>query len=385
MYKKLFILLCFISSLSTNAFAEPSVQPKVTYHKIQNSSLNEEELKKHLGKEDPRRLPSLVALGMVSLREDKPKQADIYFKQALSEMPPTVLNKLYEFECYEGLAVSATRRLQYTEGKRYFQKAFQLTPYLPPITHPMVSELYGYYGQSLLETGYLDEARTIIQQSLKLDSTCKICHHAEQYLQLDLNSPDYFDVQGDEIIRWADDKTVINVFIEDGSTLKDWNPDYIQLAKKALMTWQTTSNNRFRFQMVSQPEQSDVTIHWSLNTMVENGETVIGLAHQEVTGEYISNKDIYICLHDNPNEIMNTNLMYSTLLHEVGHMLGISEHSPNPADVMSPVSGRQVVTGRDIATLMRIYETEANYVNPPGISVTEYRQQIALPDLQNQQ
>jgi predicted Zn-dependent protease len=71
-----------------------------------------------------------------------------------------------------------------------------------------------------------------------------------------------------------------------------------------------------------------------------------GVAHILVTARW--GDDHVADLHD----------VYATVLHEMGHALGIGGHSPDPQDIMYPSASATATTGlseRDRATLAELY------------------------------
>lgn len=183
---------------------------------------------------------------------------------------------------------------------------------------------------------------------------------------------DYFRKQK-KIYRWSDKTRFVLVYIATSSFLPDWQPWHMQLVKDALANWQFALNNRVMFVFMNEPTQADVIISWwnQAQTGVEAGAS--GLNRLKTWGHYIAENDIYLSLHNNEGRPWTPQEMYPFALHEIGHMLGIQEHSDNPADIMAPVvSSDMHITERDIATMQRIYAARADYTNPPGVHMTQF-------------
>jgi predicted Zn-dependent protease len=70
-----------------------------------------------------------------------------------------------------------------------------------------------------------------------------------------------------------------------------------------------------------------------------------------------------------------SNEIYSTALHEVGHMLGISEHSQNVTDVMCSESLVPVISERDVRMLNLISASAPEVTNPTDMTLAQFRNQ----------
>jgi Matrixin len=183
---------------------------------------------------------------------------------------------------------------------------------------------------------------------------------------------DYFRRQK-KIYRWGDQTRFVLVYIATSSFLPDWQPWHMQLVKQAFADWQFALNNRVMFVFMNEPTQADVILSWwnQAQTGVEAGAS--GLNRLKTWGHFIAENDIYLSLHNNEGRPWAPEEMYPFALHEIGHMLGIQEHSDNPADIMAPiVTSNMRITPRDIATMQRIYTARADYTNPPGVHMTQF-------------
>lgn len=182
---------------------------------------------------------------------------------------------------------------------------------------------------------------------------------------------DYFHRQR-KIYRWSDQTKFVLVHISAPQHLPDWRPENVEAVKAAFAQWQQAMGNRVMFVFMNDTANVDVTIHWwnTVSTNVEKG--ACGLNKTETWGKYISKNDVFISLHGEDGAPWSPDQVYSTALHEIGHMLGIKEHSDNPNDVMAAASATTQLTARDINTMKRIYARKADYTNPPGYHLSHF-------------
>ena len=183
---------------------------------------------------------------------------------------------------------------------------------------------------------------------------------------------DYFHQQK-KIYRWSDQTRFVLVYIATAAFLPDWQPWHVPLIKDAFADWQHAMNNRLMFIFMNEPTQADITVNWWNQAQVGVEAGASGLNRVKTCGRYISENDIYLSLHDNNGKPWSPTEMYPFALHEIGHMIGIQEHSDNPDDILAPVVRPQMhITARDIATLQRIYAARADYTNPPGMHMSQF-------------
>ncbi len=182
---------------------------------------------------------------------------------------------------------------------------------------------------------------------------------------------DYFRLQK-KIYRWNDQSKFVFVHITMADYLPDWRPENVPLVKNALSAWQRAMDNRLIFMFVSEPAGADVVVNWwdQARGNVEHG--ACGLNQTWTWGKYISQNDIYISLHQDDGTPWPPEQLYTTALHEAGHMIGIKVHSDHPLDVMAPTSLAKQLTARDIATVKQIYLQKPHYTNPVGYRLSNF-------------
>ena len=112
---------------------------------------------------------------------------------------------------------------------------------------------------------------------------------------------------------------------------------YTELVKKALLEWSLATDGHLAFVFVDEPSKAQIAIEWTTDVAhryhsFSQGETqTVELGKHGVT----LNGEIYkAMIFLNPQVKMSPANFYRTCLHELGHALGLLQHSPSTADIM---------------------------------------------------
>lgn len=197
-----------------------------------------------------------------------------------------------------------------------------------------------------------------------------------QTASLNVNPPayagDYFHLQK-KIIRWSDQTKFVLVYVSAPNHLPDWQPWNPQIIRDAFGEWQRALNNRIIFVFMNDTAQTDMVVNWwnIAAPGVESGAS--GFSTGKLWGKYMAQNDIYIALHNSRGGLHTPQELYAIALHEIGHSLGIKTHSDRPDDIMYPVTTNlSRLSQRDINTVLRIYASKPDYVNPPGYHLSRF-------------
>ena len=166
--------------------------------------------------------------------------------------------------------------------------------------------------------------------------------------------------------RW--DKRPIKVYIP-GNTYNS------QIMKNAFMQWQTRTYSAVWFSFLgdNKKDEADITVHFVEADTKCGNSAAIGCTHsrQDYNGFY-SHNDIYIAsksvqklVGDDGTVAIKTQLisapqLYRVMLHEIGHAIGINQHSNNPNSIMYKYSINdenipQKLTDEDISFVYNVY------------------------------
>ena len=166
--------------------------------------------------------------------------------------------------------------------------------------------------------------------------------------------------------RW--DTRPIKVYIPNDS------PKSVQM-KNAFLQWQerTFSAVWFTFLSADRQDEADITVHFVEKNTNCGNLSAIGCAHYRIKPDgFYSHNDIYIAsksvqqlVGDDGTVATKTSVIppdqvYRVMLHEIGHVIGISEHSSNPNSIMYAYSINdknipQVLTEEDVKFVYKVY------------------------------
>lgn len=180
----------------------------------------------------------------------------------------------------------------------------------------------------------------------------------------------------DGIVRWDKDKFPLKVYIRNES---DKNlPDYYPLQiNKALSQWQTTTGF-IKFQTTDKLREANIIIKIvNLPDNVCEGNNcmyTVGYTVPNYRGKKLHNMTITLYATDPQETYFTDKELYNTVLHEIGHTLGIMGHSYNKNDLMYMSNENnkeyiqfrstfQYLSSKDINTIKLLYKLEPDIIN----------------------
>lgn len=158
---------------------------------------------------------------------------------------------------------------------------------------------------------------------------------------------------GDNGYSWA--KNTLTVYIPADN-------DYSGMMQRAFQKWQDKSYGQLKFSFITKTP-ADIEVDFPEKT---NGTDVGDLGEYAVTikGGSISKAEIFIV--PNPKKY-SQDMIYTVMLHEIGHALGLPDSNRNLGIMHSPVDEKQDITSNDIIKLFRLngwsYMNKGTYSN----------------------
>ncbi|MBX9771064.1 MAG: tetratricopeptide repeat protein [Candidatus Obscuribacterales bacterium] len=174
------------------------------------------------------------------------------------------------------------------------------------------------------------------------------------------NDSYYRQVTTDNPIRWCSNSLPIRVAITDGREVPNFQPEFMDIAKGSFMDWASASQGRIRLVFVSDPRAADIEVVWTANPKDLPNPAEAGFADFSYRGNCLTKGTIkLLTVSMDRSQTITEKHLRKACLHEVGHILGLRGHSPDPADVMFyslPVEDKWLMpSARDVETIVRLY------------------------------
>ncbi len=158
---------------------------------------------------------------------------------------------------------------------------------------------------------------------------------------------------GDTNFHWA--KKQLKVFVHSADGVSGFKPEFNEALQESFLSWSTTGALNFEF--VNDAQQADIECSWTddvskLSSIGEGGEAV--LRHR---GAQVTHARITLLTNRTANHAqLSLKEVKALCLHEVGHSLGLMEHSRRPDDVMfCTLSSAATPTANDFNSLQNLY------------------------------
>ena len=156
----------------------------------------------------------------------------------------------------------------------------------------------------------------------------------------------FADIQG----KWFHPK-FIRVYIQ---------PDHYKgrLMTQAFREWSKLTKNKLIFQKVTSPKFADIEVEFvnKIDTTQSSTDRAIGLTRTSTqSNRKLVHAKIWIAQKTHDDKVLSEDEVYTTMLHEIGHAIGLN-HSQDPESVMYyGVNVIQEVSEEDLRLLKELY------------------------------
>ena len=324
----------------------------------------------------------LLIEGTRLLKEKKPFKARKVLEQSVQLWPNSAVVRFNMGCAYNECAL-------YEQAIDEFKKALERNP---GMTDCLVNLGSCYQAQ-----GRTDEAIEFFRDYLKKNSHSPDAEtvrgmiralekYKQEHVESDPNAPDYLSSVCDQgcVRRWPMHRLPLAVYIsrgtdEAGKAVKGFREEFNYILYSSLEDWIKATHYKLSFRLVTEASQSDLACTWTddpafvhLGNNVEQGVArVLAETHPGADGtKAIRSVQVRVLVTKHETgEPLTADDMKKTCLHEIGHALGIVEHSPSNKDVMFYSNSNAVwpsLTKRDKATILRMYQDFPE--NPPPLT-----------------
>lgn len=143
--------------------------------------------------------------------------------------------------------------------------------------------------------------------------------------------------------------------------IKTYIPEHSKkaLMKQAFSAWTKATNGKIVFKYVQNPKDANIKVKFVRDIYdVTGNKTTIGQTYHESRGEYMVFAQITISERSPNGALFRNDAVYRVMVHEIGHALGIFDHSQDKMSIMyySKASRNQTITQSDINYISKLYK-----------------------------
>lgn len=154
------------------------------------------------------------------------------------------------------------------------------------------------------------------------------------------------------VVRWPDGAGAVTVWVQPRTTVRDWYPADVAVARAAFDAWARVAPLRFVF--TNDSAAAAVRVRWT--DRLPNDEQVGQNRLTYQPDGTVVGADVTLAVHDPRGRTLPAEVLRLIALHEVGHAIGLA-HSPDAGDVMAARTDGRVrgLSAADVATARLLY------------------------------
>jgi tetratricopeptide (TPR) repeat protein len=225
--------------------------------------------------------------------------------------------------------------------------------------------------------GDLKQARACLKQYLHVEHSGDMAKAAKDRMPMlkkvmktagDADGPDYFQaVSKPAVTRWSLERMPLRVYIEPSDAIKSYLKSFDSCVPRALDLWCKATDGRVSWARCDDKARADIVVTFtddpsSVGKTESHSEA--GVCRTATRGQVgakiaaITHADVRLLTINRDGSGFSQDEMDATVTHEIGHSLGMKQHSSNPNDVMFFAATKSVkdgLTDRDATTIKYVY------------------------------
>ena len=320
-----------------------------------------------------------LALAQVRLIREKYREAVDTFADALNRYPKKTWNDKPEF--YLGYGLALMELGEFDKAIEQMKTALKAKADVPELWNSLGSlyqasgrleDALFYYKEFIRRFPNSREAIIVVNSIKALENEIEIAKAHGASAAEQRAAKDYYDAITRNGARlWPATKMPLKVHIESGDGVVGFDPRFGEILRTAFGEWSKASEGKVTFRFVDNSDDADIRCSWTSDPSQfknhgEGGEAKI--LYDPAIGTVESATIVILTVATVGLDKISDNRMRFAALHEVGHALGLAEHSPNPEDIMffadSPADLKRGLTERDRQTILRLYTSNPSSGSP---------------------
>jgi len=171
--------------------------------------------------------------------------------------------------------------------------------------------------------------------------------------------------------RWFDGDMAVRVLIKSGEGVPGYRRQFEESLRAAFADWENIATPKIRFSFVTE-SPADITCQF-VSEFPKKEADAAGVTSYQTSPHHMDSAVISLKTNCNVRPLTNE-LMRVVCLHEIGHALGLVNHSLDPHDVMYPYLNSQTSLSRkDIKTIKLLYDFQPPVAILQRLRNSEYK------------